>query len=141
MKRRGEGMTISTRWSKNQKSLFSAIVVGIFGVVLLFFGLKWYRSNTGKTKSPFSPKQQKVLQSLMRDLLTTESLNTILEVEEKSWEVQRRERSIFIKDLNKLGLELFEQEIVLRQRARHDKRQVEYLLNARVKSDLARLMH
>ena len=141
MKSNGETLAITTRWSKNQKAWAFGIALGLLGFAIIFFGYKWYLHKTRKTRSPFSPKQQKVLQMLLKDILTTESLNSILQVEEKSWEVQRRERSICIKDLNKLGLELFEDDIVLRQRAKHDKRQVEYSLNAKVKSDLARLMH
>jgi len=46
-----------------------------------------------------------------------------------------------VKELNQLGQELFSAELVLRQKALHDKRQVEYVLNEEVRSDLARLMH
>lgn len=141
MKVNGESLEMTSRWSKHQKAWVLGISLGLFGLVLLFYGYRWYQNNSRKTSSPFSPKQQKVLKILVQDILTTESLNAILQVEEKSWEVQRRERSMCIKDLNKIGLELFEEEIVLRKRAKHDKRQVEYVLNAKVKSDLARLMH
>ncbi|CAI8421985.1 MAG: Uncharacterised protein [Cryomorphaceae bacterium] len=76
----------------------------------------------------------------MQSELTTDALNNLLEMEAKSWEVQRRERSILVKELNQIGEELLSADIVLRQKAKHDKRQVEYVLNEAVRVDLARLM-
>ena len=89
---------------------------------------------------PFSPRQIDVLKELSAKELTTEDLNSILEMESKSWEVQRRERSLLVKELNQLGVEIFGQELVRREKAPHDKRQVQYVLNEELRSDLARLM-
>jgi hypothetical protein len=133
-------LKITTKFSSTQEVWL--LGTGL-GVLLLGGGLLVRRSLGSRKKadrSPFNPKQHKVVEALMKSELTTDVLNNLLEMEAKSWEVQRRERSILVKELNQIGRELLSADIVLRQKAKHDKRQVEYVLNEAVRVDLARLM-
>jgi len=133
-------LKITTKFSSTQEVWL--LGTGL-GVLLLGGGLLVRRSLGSRKKvdrSPFNPKQHKVVEALMKSELTTDVLNNLLEMEAKSWEVQRRERSILVKELNQIGGELLSADIVLRQKAKHDKRQVEYVLNEAVRVDLARLM-
>jgi hypothetical protein len=57
-----------------------------------------------------------------------------------SWEVQRRKRSEFIKQLNETSKKQLGEEVLLRERSEQDKRQVLYVLNPRLESALARLL-
>ena len=72
--------------------------------------------------------------------LLADDLNSILNVQEKSWEVQRRQRSIFLKELNVLGLRIFQVEVVLREKSPTDKRQVVYVINPQIQDQLAQLL-
>jgi len=133
-------VVLTSRMSKAQKSWLLGISAGIIILLGGFYFLKTARKNSQKKIVPFSPRQIDVLKALSAKELTTEDLNSILEMESKSWEVQRRERSMLVKELNQLGMEIFGQELVLREKAPHDKRQVQYVLNEELRSDLARLM-
>ena len=80
------------------------------------------------------------LRQLLSGPLLAEDLNSILNVQEKSWEVQRRQRSIFIKELNELGVKLLNSELVLREKSPTDKRQVVYVINSQIQDQLAQLL-
>ena len=92
------------------------------------------------TESYFSTVQTNLLLQLLSGPLLADDLNSILNVQEKSWEVQRRQRSIFLKELNGLGLRIFEVEIVLREKSPTDKRQVVYVINPQIQDQLAQLL-
>jgi len=64
----------------------------------------------------------------------------ILNLNDSSWEVQRRRRSEFIKNMNELSMNQLGCELVERRRSSEDKRQVVYTMNTDAKSKLARLM-
>ena len=140
MKSMSGPVVLTSRMSKAQKSWLLGISAGIIILLGGFYFLTTVRKNSQKKLVPFSPRQIDVLKALSAKALTTEDLNSILEMESKSWEVQRRERSMLVKELNQLGMEIFGQELVLREKAPHDKRQVQYVLNEELRSDLARLM-
>ena len=132
---------LTTCFSGIQIAWALGILFGVLLVVGFFFVRRFYIKRQSGGLSVFAPRQSDVLEALLQGKLTTEALNNLLGLDAKSWEVQRRERSITVKELNQLGQELFSAELVLRQKALHDKRQVEYVLNEEVRSDLARLMH
>ena len=98
-------------------------------VIVFLMTISWRRlyGKTAKmkaTESYFSTVQTNLLRQLLSGPLLADDLNSILNVQEKSWEVQRRQRSIFLKELNVLGLRIFQVEIVLREKSPTDKRQV-----------------
>mgnify|MGYP006061618173 FL=1 len=84
--------------------------------------------------------QMNTLRQLLSGPLLAEDLNSILNVQEKSWEVQRRQRSIQIKELNELGVKLLNSELVLREKSPTDKRQVVYVINSQIQDQLAQLL-
>ena len=92
------------------------------------------------TESYFSTVQTNLLLQLLSGPLLADDLNSILNVQEKSWEVQRRQRSIFLKELNVLGLRIFQVEVVLREKSPTDKRQVVYVINPQIQDQLAQLL-
>tara|TARA_B100000768_G_scaffold49108_1_gene47910 strand:+ start:1120 stop:2454 length:1335 start_codon:yes stop_codon:yes gene_type:complete len=119
----------------------------VFPVLLILFLLAKSRSvfylKSRKIKTihrDFSLTQINTLSRLLSGSLLAEDLNNILNVQEKSWEVQRRQRSIFLKKLNELGVKLLNSELVLREKSPTDKRQVVYVVNSEIKDQLAQLL-
>ena len=88
----------------------------------------------------FDTVQWEVLERSSNEALCTEDFNDLLGLNEVSWEVQRRKRSEFIKQLNATAIRQLGQEVLLRERSKEDKRQVLYVLNPRLESALARLL-
>jgi len=88
----------------------------------------------------FDTMQWEVLERSSNAVLSTEDFNDLLDLQEASWEVQRRKRSEFIKELNATAIRQLGQEVLLRERSEEDKRQVLYILNPRLESALARLL-
>ena len=88
----------------------------------------------------FDTLQWEVLERSSNAALCTEDFNDFLGLREVSWEVQRRKRSEFIKQLNATAIRQLGQEVLLRERSKEDKRQVLYVLNPRLESALARLL-
>lgn len=119
-------------------SLYGTLI--LFTVLLFIFIFILRRRFLKRRSKLFAPEQWRLIDELMEHDLNTDELNVILEIEDKSWETQRRKRSDAIKDINNLGMKQFEQEIVLRIRNSEDKRQVLYRMNPLVKAELARLM-
>lgn len=119
-------------------SLYATLMLMAISLSLFIFALRRrYRSRRSKL---FELEQWRLIDELMEHDLNTDELNVILQIEDKSWETQRRKRSDAIKEINNLGMKQFEQEIVLRIRNSEDKRQVLYRMNPLVKAELARLM-
>jgi hypothetical protein len=119
----------------------------VFSVLLILFLLSKSRSvfylKSRKSKTilrDFSLLQINALRQLLSGPLLAEDLNSILNVQEKSWEVQRRQRSIFLRELNGLGVQVFKAELVLREKSPTDKRQVVYVVNSEIKDQLAQFL-
>ena len=131
--------------SSRERYLRLAFLVLAILVLVFIITISWRRlyGKTTKIKaaeSYFSTAQTSVLLQLLSGPLLADDLNSILNVQEKSWEVQRRQRSIFLKELNVLGLRIFQVEIVLREKSPTDKRQVVYVINPQIQDQLAQLL-
>ena len=88
----------------------------------------------------FDTVQWDILEKSAGGPLNTDDINELLGIETVSWEVQRRKRSEFIKQLNETSKKQLGEEVLLRERSEQDKRQVLYVLNPRLESALARLL-
>jgi hypothetical protein len=131
--------------SSRERYLRLAFLVLAILVLVFLLTISWRRlyGKTAKIKaaeSYFSTAQTSVLLQLLSGPLFADDLNSILNVQEKSWEVQRRQRSIFLKELNVLGLRIFQVEIILREKSPTDKRQVVYVINPQIQDQLAQLL-
>ena len=109
-------------------------LLGILATVIL--RRRYLRSRS----AIFDTVQWEVLERSSNASLCTEDFNDLLGLREVSWEVQRRKRSEFIKQLNATAIRQLGQEVLLRERSKEDKRQVLYVLNPRLESALARLL-
>ena len=109
-------------------------LLGILATVIL--RRRYLRSRS----AIFDTVQWEVLERSSNTALCTEDFNDILGLHEVSWEVQRRKRSEFIKQLNATAIMQLGQEVLLRERSKEDKRQILYVLNPRLESALARLL-
>jgi hypothetical protein len=109
-------------------------LLGILATVIL--RRRYLRSRS----AIFDTVQWEVLERSSNGSLCTEDFNDLLGLREVSWEVQRRKRSEFIKQLNATAIRQLGQEVLLRERSKEDKRQVLYVLNPRLESALARLL-
>ena len=118
-----------------------AILVLVFIITISWRRLYGKTTKIKAAESYFSTAQTSVLLQLLSGPLLADDLNSILNVQEKSWEVQRRQRSIFLKELNVLGLRIFQVEIVLREKSPVDKRQVVYVINPQIQDQMAQLLH
>ena len=114
--------------------------LGILFVSLLIFVFALRNRFLKRRSKYFSDLQWRLIDALMEKQLTTEDLNTLLDLDDKSWEVQRRKRSDFIKELNALGKSQFDSEVVIRIRNENDKRQIFYAISPAIQPELARLM-
>ena len=145
-KRKGQGKgEIPLFRSSAERHLLFAFLV--FSVLLILFLLSKSRSvfylKSRKSKTihrDFSLLQINALRQLLSGPLLAEDLNSILNVQEKSWEVQRRQRSIFLRELNGLGVQVFKAELVLREKSPTDKRQVVYVVNSEIQDQLAQFL-
>ena len=145
-KRKGQGKgEIPLFRSSAERHLLFAFLV--FSVLLILFLLSKSRSvfylKSRKSKTilrDFSLLQINALRHLLSGPLLAEDLNSILNVQEKSWEVQRRQRSIFLRELNGLGVQVFKAELVLREKSPTDKRQVVYVVNSEIQDQLAQFL-
>ena len=143
-KGKGKGEIPLFRTSAERHLQFAFLV---FSVLLILFLLAKSRSvfylKSRKIKTihrDFNLMQINTLRRLLSGSLLAEDLNNILNVQEKSWEVQRRQRSIFLKELNELGVKVLNSELVLREKSPMDKRQVVYVVNYEIKDQLAQLL-
>jgi hypothetical protein len=129
-------------WNKRYISFNGYFYVVLISLALLAVVLTfWIRERFKNRKSTvFTEEQRAFLVSLSSEPMRTEALNELLGLLESSWEIQRRKRSDFIKALNEQGLNSLGKEIILREKSIEDKRQVLYVLNEEVRSELARLM-
>ena len=109
-------------------------LLGILATVIL--RRRYLRSRS----AIFDTVQWAVLERSSNASLCTEDFNDLLGLREVSWEVQRRKRSEFIKQLNATAIRQLGQEVLLRERSKEDKRQILYVLNPRLESALARLL-
>lgn len=119
------------------------ILAVVFIIILLVRARKKLFLNSRKIKTVsknFSLIQINTLRQLLSGPLLAEDLNSILNVQEKSWEVQRRQRSIFLRELNGLGVQVFKAELVLREKSPTDKRQVVYVVNSEIQDQLAQFL-
>ena len=116
--------------------------ISLFGFLLLggFLTFKIRNRYLKKRSQYYSEEQWKFIQAIDKKALSTDELNVILNLNDSSWEVQRRRRSEFIKNMNELSMNQLGCELVERRRSSEDKRQVVYTMNADAKSKLARLM-
>lgn len=131
--------------STRDRSLRIAFLGLALMVIVFLTTISWQRlygkiAKMKATESYFSTVQTNLLRQLLSGPILADDLNSILNVQEKSWEVQRRQRSIFLKELNGLGLRIFEVEIVLREKSPTDKRQVVYVINPQIQDQLAQLL-
>ena len=109
----------------------------LLGIVATAFLRKRYLK---RRSAIFDTLQWEVLERSSTAVLSTEDFNDLLSLHEASWEVQRRKRSEFIKELNATAIRQLGQEVLLRERSQEDKRQVLYILNPKLESALARLL-
>ncbi|MDA8994833.1 hypothetical protein N9H17_05715 [Schleiferiaceae bacterium] len=110
---------------------------GISGIVLTFVLRKNYLRSRGAI---FDTVEWQILERVSNGPLNTDDINELLGIETVSWEVQRRKRSEFIKQLNETSKKQLGEEVLLRERSEQDKRQVLYVLNPLLESALARLL-
>ncbi|MDA0742132.1 MAG: hypothetical protein O2862_09480, partial [Bacteroidetes bacterium] len=109
----------------------------LFGILLTVYLRRRYLTKRG---AMFNKVQWDILDKCADGPLNTEDLNELLGIETVSWEVQRRKRSEFIKQLNETAKKQLGEELLLRERSEQDKRQVMYVLNPRLENALARLL-
>mgnify|MGYP000335291185 FL=1 len=109
----------------------------LLGILATVFLRKRYLE---RRSAIFDTIQWEVLERSSNATLSTEDFNELLGLHEVSWEVQRRKRSEFIKELNATAIRQLGQEVLLRERSAEDKRQVLYVLNPRLEGALARLL-
>lgn len=116
--------------------------ISLFAFLLLggFLTFKIRRAYLKRRSQYYSEEQWNFIQAIDKKALSTDDLNSILSLNDSSWEVQRRKRSEFIKNMNELSLNHLGCELVERKRSPEDKRQVVYTMNRDAKSKLARLM-
>ena len=116
--------------------------IALFAFLILggFLTFKIRNRYLKKRSQYYSEEQWKFIQAIDKKALSTDELNMILNLNDSSWEVQRRRRSEFIKNMNELSMNQLGCELVERRRSSEDKRQVVYTMNADAKSKLARLM-
>jgi len=139
---RGQRPLFSSTSGRNWRLVFLtlALMVILFLVFIFRDRLPGKNSKINALNRYFNLTQADVLQQLLSGPLLADDLNSILNVQEKSWEVQRRQRSIFLKELNLLGLRIFQVEVVLREKSPTDKRQVVYVINPQIQDQLAQLL-
>ena len=139
---KGQVPLFSSTSGRNWRLVFLtlALMVILFLVFIFRDRLPGKNSKIKALNRYFNLTQADVLQQLLSGPLLADDLNSILNVQEKSWEVQRRQRSIFLKELNVLGLRIFQVEIVLREKSPTDKRQVVYVINPQIQDQLAQLL-
>jgi hypothetical protein len=109
----------------------------LFGILLTAYLRMGYLN---KRAAIFDSLQWEVLERSVGGPITTDDFNDLLGVNEASWEVQRRKRSEFIKELNATSKKQLGAEVLLREKSELDKRQILYVLNPRLENDLARLL-
>ena len=109
----------------------------LFGILLTAYLRKGYLN---KRAAIFDSLQWEVLERSASGPINTDDFNDLLGVNEASWEVQRRKRSEFIKELNATSKKQLGAEVLLREKSELDKRQILYVLNPRLEKDLARLL-
>ena len=121
-----------------QNLLFASFgLFSLLGILATVFLRKRYLE---RRSAIFDTIQWEVLERSSNATLSTEDFNELLGLHEVSWEVQRRKRSEFIKELNATAIRQLGQEVLLRERSAEDKRQVLYVLNPRLEGALARLL-
>ena len=113
---------------------------GLFSLLGILATVFLRRRYLKRRSAIFDTMQWEVLERSSNAVLSTEDFNDLLDLHEASWEVQRRKRSEFIKELNATAIRQLGQEVLLRERSEEDKRQVLYILNPRLESALARLL-
>ena len=121
-----------------QNLLFASF--GLFSLLGILATVFLRRRYLKRRSAIFDTMQWEVLERSSNAVLSTEDFNDLLDLQEASWEVQRRKRSEFIKELNATAIRQLGQEVLLRERSEEDKRQVLYILNPRLESALARLL-
>ena len=121
-----------------QSLLFASF--GLFSLLGILATVIIRRRYLKRRGAIFDTIQWEVLERSSNAVLSTEDFNDLLGLHEVSWEVQRRKRSEFIKQLNATAIRQLGQEVLLRERSKEDKRQVLYVLNPRLESALARLL-
>ena len=121
-----------------QNLLFASF--GLFSLLGILATVFLRRRYLARRSAIFDTMQWEVLERSSNATLSTEDFNELLGLHEVSWEVQRRKRSEFIKELNATAIRQLGQEVLLRERSVEDKRQVLYVLNPRLESALARLL-
>ena len=121
-----------------QNLLFASFgLFTLFGILLTVYLRRRYLTKRGAI---FDTVQWDILEKSAGGPLNTDDINELLGIETVSWEVQRRKRSEFIKQLNETSKMQLGEEVLLRERSEQDKRQVLYVLNPRLESALARLL-
>lgn len=121
-----------------QNLLFASFgLFTLFGILLTIYLRRRYLTKRG---AMFDSQQWEILEKSSSGPLNTEDFNALLGIETASWEVQRRKRSEFIKELNATAKKQLGAEVLLRERSEEDKRQVLYILNPRLEGALARLL-
>ena len=121
-----------------QNLLFASFgLFTLFGILLTVYLRRRYLTKRGAI---FDTVQWDILEISAGGPLNTDDINELLGIETVSWEVQRRKRSEFIKQLNETSKKQLGEEVLLRERSEQDKRQVLYVLNPRLESALARLL-
>jgi hypothetical protein len=113
---------------------------GLFSLLGILATVVLRRRYLKRRGAIFDTMQWEVLERSSNAAISTEDFNDLLGLHEVSWEVQRRKRSEFIKELNATAIRQLGQEVLLRERSEEDKRQVLYVLNPRLESALARLL-
>jgi DNA-binding MarR family transcriptional regulator len=127
-------------WLSNWKIQLFAFL--IFILFLLYF----FRKKLGlvhlfqrRSKPNLSPLEYKILDMLIsnEEMIDTNKLNTILSLDAKSMDAQRKSRARFLMALNeKLSVHLKSPDIIERITIEEDKRMVYYSINSQSKAQL-----
>ena len=112
-------------------------LITLAGIALTLYLRRRYLTKRGAI---FDALQWDLIEKSTKGPLNTDDFNEFLGIQTASWEVQRRKRSEFIKQINDTAKKQLGSDILLRERSEHDKRQVLYVLNPLLESALARLL-
>jgi DNA-binding MarR family transcriptional regulator len=151
----GEGLPVVLNWNYRKEMRKE---LGVFyhspnrpyyygaGALVLLAVLIWWGRKVQKTNEHHSyeehdasslyPEQIKVLQALLNGTLNANDLNALLNLDQQTFEVQRRRRSELIKTLNTLGKGWFGMNLVERSKDPLDRRAVQYQLNPEMGDDM-----
>lgn len=119
-------------WYKILFYTMCSLVLAIFVWIIRYRYLKVIRKKSDWLEF-LTIEDRSLYNALLRSDLDTDEVNTILNLQELGWEVQRRKRSEAIKSINAFSNKALGFDIIERHKSEKDKRQVIYRLNSRLK--------